>query len=65
MEKQNQGSYRVQSSSSARGARAPQKGVASGSGGIINRLYAMGTRQDQEDSSNVVTSLLKVFTLDV
>ena len=45
--------------------RGRGRGGASSSGGPSNRIYALASRQDQEASPNVVTSILLVFSRDV
>ena len=59
---------RAQSTTSAAPAGRPtQQGNSSSTGGgqCQNRLYVLQTRQDQEDSPDVVTGTLRVFDLDV
>ena len=57
--------YRAQSSWVARPKRAAPRGSTSDSGGEANRLYAIMSHQEQENSSDVVTSMIKVFAFDV
>ncbi|KAH0689359.1 hypothetical protein KY289_016717 [Solanum tuberosum] len=45
--------------------RAAPRGATSGTGGGTNRLYAITSRQEQENSPDVVTVMIKVFTFDV
>ncbi|KAG5594691.1 hypothetical protein H5410_035923, partial [Solanum commersonii] len=45
--------------------RATPRGVTSRTGEGANYLYAITSRQDQENSPDVVTSMLKVFTFNV
>ncbi|KAG5572032.1 hypothetical protein H5410_061798 [Solanum commersonii] len=56
---------KAQSSSVAPPDRATPRGATSVTGGGENCLYAITSRQDQENSPDVVTSMIKVFTLDV
>ncbi|KAH0632967.1 hypothetical protein KY284_035753 [Solanum tuberosum] len=60
----NQGN-RVQSSSIAPLDRAAPRGATSCTGGGANHLYAITNRQEKENSPDVVTGMIKVFTLDV
>ena len=60
----NQGN-KAQSSSVAPPGRAAPREATSVTGGGANRLYAITSRQDQENSPDVVTGMVKVFTLDV
>uniref|UniRef100_M1DY49 Gag-pol polyprotein n=1 Tax=Solanum tuberosum TaxID=4113 RepID=M1DY49_SOLTU len=46
-------------------ARAAPRGATSRIGGGVNRLYAMASLKDQENSPDIVTSMLKVFSIDV
>ncbi|WMV32686.1 hypothetical protein MTR67_026071 [Solanum verrucosum] len=41
------------------------KGATSSTGGRTNRLYTITSRHEQENSSNIVTSMIKVFAFDV
>ncbi|KAK4729912.1 hypothetical protein R3W88_022900 [Solanum pinnatisectum] len=52
------GGNRAQSSSGAPPDRATSRGATSGAGGGGNRLYAITGRQEQEDSPDVVTSMI-------
>ena len=45
--------------------RGNQRGSTSGADRGTNHLYAMGSRQDQENSPDVVTGMLRVFSFDV
>uniref|UniRef100_M1DGU5 Gag-pol polyprotein n=1 Tax=Solanum tuberosum TaxID=4113 RepID=M1DGU5_SOLTU len=45
--------------------RATSRGDTSGEGGGENHLYAITSRQEQENSPDVVTGMIKVFTLNV
>ena len=45
-------------------ARGNEKAATSGTGGGTNRLYAMVNRQDQENSPDVVTGMIRVFSFD-
>ncbi|KAH0693675.1 hypothetical protein KY285_020772 [Solanum tuberosum] len=54
-----------QSSSVAPPDRATPRGSTSGTGGGANRLYAITSRHEQENSLDVVTCMIKVFTFDV
>ncbi|KAG5600328.1 hypothetical protein H5410_031698 [Solanum commersonii] len=56
---------RAQFSSVAPPDRAAPRGATSGTNSGENRLYAITSRQEQENSPDVVTGLIKVFTLDV
>ncbi|KAK4731609.1 hypothetical protein R3W88_024597 [Solanum pinnatisectum] len=56
---------RAQSSSVAPPDRVAPRGVTFGIGGLANRLYAITSLQEQENSPNVVTDMIKVFTLNV
>ncbi|KAG5586628.1 hypothetical protein H5410_047062 [Solanum commersonii] len=56
---------RAQSSSVAPPDRAIPKEATSNMGGGTNRLYAITSRQEQKNSPDVVTGMIKVFTLDV
>ena len=61
------GNGRAQSTTSAAPAsRQTQQGNSSGTGGgqLLNRLYALQARQDQEGSPDVVTGTLRIFDLD-
>ncbi|KAK4724589.1 hypothetical protein R3W88_027368 [Solanum pinnatisectum] len=55
---------RAQSSSVAPPDRAAPKGATSGIGGGANLLFAITSLQEQENSPDVVTSMIKVFTFD-
>ncbi|XP_055814603.1 uncharacterized protein LOC129884308 [Solanum dulcamara] len=55
---------RAQSSAIAPPARGNQRGATPGTSGGTNRLYAMGSRQDQENSPNVVTGMIRVSSFD-
>ncbi|KAH0637918.1 hypothetical protein KY289_037833 [Solanum tuberosum] len=41
------------------------RGATSSTGGGVNRLYAITSRHEQENSPNVVTGMIKVFAFDV
>ncbi|KAH0679012.1 hypothetical protein KY284_020097 [Solanum tuberosum] len=56
---------RAQSYSVAPPERAASRGATSGAGGGGNCLYAFTSRQEQENSPDVVTSMIKVFPFDV
>ena len=60
----NQGN-RAQSSSVSPPDRVAPRGATSGTGGGANRLYAITSRQEQENSPDVVTGMVKVFAFDV
>ncbi|KAH0688918.1 hypothetical protein KY289_016276 [Solanum tuberosum] len=45
--------------------RDAPRGATSGTGGGTNRLYAITSRQEQENSPDVVTGMIKVITLEV
>ncbi|KAK4737891.1 hypothetical protein R3W88_001588 [Solanum pinnatisectum] len=60
----NQGN-RAQSSSVAPLDRAAPRGATSGTSRGTNHLYAITSRQEQENSPNVVTGMIKVFAFDV
>ena len=51
-----------QSESLAPQSRVAPRGFTSGTGGGENRLYAITCRQEQENSPDVVTGMIKVFT---
>ncbi|KAH0705892.1 hypothetical protein KY285_010419 [Solanum tuberosum] len=59
------GGKRAQSSSVAPPDRAVPWGATSGTGGGSNRLYAITSRQEQEDSPDVVTGMIQVFKSNV
>ncbi|KAH0776590.1 hypothetical protein KY290_008001 [Solanum tuberosum] len=59
------GGNRAQSSIVAPPDRAAPRGATSGTDGGANRLYAITSRQEQENSLDVVTGMIKVFTFDV
>ena len=56
---------KAQSSSVAPPNRVAPRGATSGTGGGTNRLYAITSRQEQENSPNVVSSMINVFAFDV
>ncbi|KAH0709554.1 hypothetical protein KY284_010981 [Solanum tuberosum] len=56
---------RAQSSSIAPPDKAAPRGANSGTDGGANRLYAITNRQDQKNSPDVVTGMIKVFVFDV
>uniref|UniRef100_M1D8V3 Retrotransposon gag protein n=1 Tax=Solanum tuberosum TaxID=4113 RepID=M1D8V3_SOLTU len=56
---------RAQSSSVGPPDRAAPRGATSSNGGKANCLYAITSRQEQENSPDVVTSMIKAFTFDV
>ncbi|KAH0642176.1 hypothetical protein KY285_034832 [Solanum tuberosum] len=55
----------AQSSSVASPDRAAPRGATFGTGGGANHLSAITNRQEQENSPDVVTGMIKVFTLNV
>ena len=55
---------RAQFSSVAQPEKAAPREATSGTGGGANRLYAITSRQEQENSLDVVTGMIKVFTFD-
>ncbi|XP_049391574.1 uncharacterized protein LOC125856005 [Solanum stenotomum] len=59
------GGNKAQSSSAALTDRAAPRGATSGTCGGENRLYAITSRQQKENSPDVVTCMIKVFTFDV
>ena len=59
------GSNRSQSSWSTPPDKATPRGATSGAGGRTNRLYALNNRQEQEDSSDFVTGMIRVFDFTV
>ena len=63
--RQGNGSNKAQSSSVVPPDRTAPRGATSSVGGGANRLYAITNRQEQENSPNVVTGMIKVFTFDV
>ncbi len=56
---------RAQASSVAPPDRAAPREATSGMGGGTNRLYVITSRQEQENSPDIVTSMIKVFTFYV
>ncbi|XP_049399683.1 uncharacterized protein LOC125863690 [Solanum stenotomum] len=58
-------SSRAQASSVAPPDRMVPRGVISSMGGGANRLYAINSRQEQEDSPDVVTGMIRVFDFAV
>ncbi|XP_027772681.1 uncharacterized protein LOC114077200 [Solanum pennellii] len=56
---------RAQSSLVAPPDRSAPKGATSGTWKRLNCLYVITSRQEQENSPDVVTSMMKVFTYDV
>ncbi|KAG5614829.1 hypothetical protein H5410_014653 [Solanum commersonii] len=56
---------RAQSSLVAPLDRVAPRGVILGIGGGKNRLYAIASRQEQENSPDVITGMIKFFTFDV
>ncbi|KAG5610899.1 hypothetical protein H5410_022180 [Solanum commersonii] len=63
--RQGNGGNKAQSSSVAPPDRAAPRGATSGTGGRTNCLYAITSRQEQENSPDVVTDMIKVFNFDV
>ncbi|KAH0784113.1 hypothetical protein KY290_003711 [Solanum tuberosum] len=67
--KNNQGSgnlgSRAHSSSVVPPDRTTPRGATSSTGRGANRLYAITSRHEQENSPNVVTGMIKVFAFDV
>ncbi|KAG5599152.1 hypothetical protein H5410_030522 [Solanum commersonii] len=59
------GGNRAQSFSVAPPDRAAPRGATFGTGRGTNRLYAITSRQEQEDSPDVVTGMIQVFDLTV
>ncbi|KAH0641167.1 hypothetical protein KY285_037753 [Solanum tuberosum] len=59
------GDNRAQSSSVAPPDRAAPRGATSGTGGGTNLLYAINSRQEQEDSPDVVTGMIQVFDFTI
>ncbi|KAH0657055.1 hypothetical protein KY285_031937 [Solanum tuberosum] len=55
---------RAQSSSESPPDRAAPRGATFGTGGGANLLYAITSCQEQENSPDVVTGMIKVFTFD-
>uniref|UniRef100_M1D7Z9 Gag-pol polyprotein n=1 Tax=Solanum tuberosum TaxID=4113 RepID=M1D7Z9_SOLTU len=55
------GGNRAQSSSVAPPNRAAPRGATSGAGGGTNLLYAINSRQEQEDLSDIVTDKTQVY----
>ncbi|KAK4727145.1 hypothetical protein R3W88_032062 [Solanum pinnatisectum] len=45
--------------------RAAPRGATSGTSGGANHLYAITSHQEQENSPDVVTGMIKVFTFDI
>ena len=58
------GGNRAQSSTVAP-PKTATRGATSGKGGGGNHLYVITSRQEQENSPDVVTGMIKVFTFDV
>ena len=56
---------RAQSSSLDPPDRVAPRGATSGTGGWANRLYAITSHQEQENSPDVIMGIIKVFTFDV
>uniref|UniRef100_M1DFL9 Retrotransposon protein n=1 Tax=Solanum tuberosum TaxID=4113 RepID=M1DFL9_SOLTU len=56
---------RTQSSSVAPPDRTTPRGATSSTDGGANRLYAITSRHEQENSPNVITGMIKVFAFDV
>ncbi|KAH0694961.1 hypothetical protein KY285_022058 [Solanum tuberosum] len=56
---------RAQSSPAAPPDRMASRGATSSTGGGANRLYAITSRHEQENSPNVVTGMIKVFAFNV
>ncbi|KAG5630834.1 hypothetical protein H5410_002551 [Solanum commersonii] len=56
---------RAQASSAPPPGRTTPKGANLGTNRGLNRLYAISSFQDHESSPNVITSILKVFSIDV
>ena len=56
---------RVQSSSDSPPYRAAPRGATSGTSGGTHRLYATTSRQEQENSPDVITGMIEVITFDV
>ncbi|KAH0678966.1 hypothetical protein KY284_020051 [Solanum tuberosum] len=56
---------RAQSSSVAPPDKVAPRGAIFGTGGGANRLYVITSRQEQENSLDIVTGMIKVFTFDV
>uniref|UniRef100_M1DN81 Gag-pol polyprotein n=1 Tax=Solanum tuberosum TaxID=4113 RepID=M1DN81_SOLTU len=63
--RQGNGGNKAQSFSVAPADGAAPRGVTSGTYGGTNCLYVMASLQDQENSLDVVTSMLKLFSIDV
>ena len=63
--RQGNGSNKAQSSSVVPPDRTAPRGATSSVGGGANRLYAITSRHEQENSLNVVTGMIKVFAFDV
>ncbi|KAH0679031.1 hypothetical protein KY284_020116 [Solanum tuberosum] len=58
-------SNRAQASSVSPLDRMAPRGATSSTGGGANRLYAITSSHEQENSPNVVTGMIKVFVFDV
>ena len=56
---------KAQSSSVASPDRMVPRGATSSTGGGTNCLYAINSRQEQEDSPDVVTGMIQVFNFNV
>ena len=63
--RQGNGGNKAQSSSVVPPNRTTPRGATSSTGGGANRLYAITSRHEQENSPNVVTGMIKVFAFDV
>uniref|UniRef100_M1D9Y9 Retrotransposon gag protein n=1 Tax=Solanum tuberosum TaxID=4113 RepID=M1D9Y9_SOLTU len=59
------GGNRILYSSVAPPNRAASRGAISGAGGGGNRLYAITSHQEQEDSPDVITGMIQVFNFNV
>ncbi|KAF3657764.1 Protein transport protein-like [Capsicum annuum] len=64
---QDRSSMPTPSSASARVPRAPAQGASSSNTGgqFQNRFYALPSHQEQEDSPDVVTGMLRIFQFDM
>nr|AAT39297.2 Gag-pol protein, putative [Solanum demissum] len=63
--RQGNGGNRAQSSSVVPLDMTAPRGATSSTGGGANRLYAITSRHEPENSPNVVTRMIKVFAFDV
>lgn len=65
MGRQNYRGFKAQLSSLASQGKMIHRGTTLGINGSTNHMYAMASRQDQENPSNVVSNMLKIFNFDI